>query len=67
MPCFNVKPHAAECMDLLLAAGADVNELQDGRSLLDMALIFAGEEMEKRYVNILRRHGAVMVRPPCWH
>jgi len=54
-------------MDLLLAAGADVNELQDGRSLLDMALIFAGEEMEKRYVNILRRHGAVMVRPPCWH
>lgn len=67
MPCFNGKSHASACMDLLLAAGADVNELRDGRSLLDMALIFAGEEMEKRYVKILQRYGAVFVRPPCRH
>ena len=67
MPWFNLKPHSAECMELLLAAGAEVNELREGRSLMDMTMIFCGEEMEYRYRELLLQHGAVYVNPPCRH
>lgn len=67
MPWFNLKPHSAECMELLLAAGAEVNELREGRSLMDMTMIFCGEEMEYRYRDLLQQHGAVYVNPPCRH
>ncbi len=66
MPLLNLKEHSAECMDLLLAAGADVSVMSDGHSLLDRAMLFAGEEMEPRYLDILRRYGAVPVNPPDW-
>lgn len=65
--CFNAKPHSAACMDILLAAGADVKELRDGYSLPDLAMIFSGEEMAPRYLQLLLQHGAVFVRPPCRH
>lgn len=67
MPWFNLKPHSAECMELLLAAGAEVNELRDGHSLMDMTMIFCGDEMEYRYRDLLQQHGAVYVNPPCRH
>ena len=66
MPILNLKGHAAGCMDLLLAAGADVSVMSDGHSLLDRAMLFDGEEMEPRYLDILRRYGAVSVNPPDW-
>ncbi len=66
MPMLNLKEHSAESMDLLLAAGADVSVMSDGHSLLDRAMLFAGEEMEPRYLDILRRYGAVSVNPPDW-
>lgn len=66
MPLLNLKVHSAECMDLLLAAGADVSVMSDGHSLLDRAMLFAGEEMQPRYLDILRRYGAVPVNPPDW-
>lgn len=62
MPHINVKSHSAECMELLLAAGADVHEKEDDRTILDAARIFAGEEMEVRYLKLLQQHGAVYSR-----
>ena len=64
MPLVNVKPLSGECMDLLLAAGADVSSLRYGFSLLDEAVMYEKccGDIPPRYTQLLRDHGAKLVK-----
>lgn len=61
MPCINLKPHAAECMRLLLATGANPNTPapHSGRFILDAATHYAAaDELSSASLRLLRRYGA---------
>lgn len=63
MPILNLKPLSGECMELLLAAGADVSSMRFGFSLLDEAVVYEScEEIPPRYTQLLRDHGAKLVK-----
>ena len=64
MPLVNVKPLSGECMELLLAAGADVSSLRYGFSLLDEAVMYEKccGDIPPRYTQLLRDHGAKLVK-----
>lgn len=64
MPIINHKPLSGECMELLLAAGADVSSLRYGFSLLDEAVMNEKccGDIPPRYTQLLRDHGAKLVK-----